>query len=227
MQNAICASCSLRGSGPPVTHSRVKSLEGLATSIAHEVNQPLAAIVTSGNACQRWLAQEPPKLDKACQALERILGDASRASSTIARVRSLTKGEPPHINAFAFNEAAQEVLTMSQGEMAQGGIVLTVELAPNLPYALADCVQIQQVIGNLILNAIEATVVVPTFRRAIRVNSTHQDENIIFTVSDSGVGLPLGVSDQLFEAFWTTKEEGIGVGLSISRTIIEANGGQI
>ena len=207
--------------------ARVKSLEGLTTSIAHEVNQPLAAIVTSGNACQRWLGQEPPNLDKARQALERILDDAGRASSIIARMRSLTKGEPPYKTAFAFNDAVRDVVAMSQGEMERGGIALTVDLAPDLPRALADRVQIQQVMGNLILNAIEAIVPVAASRRAIRVSSAHQDGKIVFSVSDSGVGLPAGVQAHLFEAFWTTKEEGIGVGLSISRTIIEANDGYI
>lgn len=207
--------------------ARVKSLEGLTTSIAHEINQPLAAIVTSGHACQRWLGQEPANLDKARQALERILADAGRASSIIARVRSLTKGEAPQKIAFAFNEAAQEVVAMSQGEMARGGIELSVCLSPDLPLALADRVQIQQVMGNLILNAIEATVPMPAFKRTIWITSERQDGSIVFSVSDSGAGIPAGVYPHLFEAFWTTKEEGIGVGLSISRAIIESNGGHI
>ncbi|CAM3784433.1 Sensor histidine kinase TmoS [Pseudomonas reidholzensis] len=207
--------------------SRVKSLEGLTTSIAHEVNQPLAAIVTSSNACQRWLAQHPANLDKARQAVERILNDAGRASSIIARVRSLTKGDPPDKTAFAFNDAVQEVLTLSQGEMLRGSIALTVDLAADLPRALADRVQIQQVMGNLILNAIEATLPVAAARRVIHVGSRWQGETIVFAVSDTGIGLPSGVREHVFEAFWTTKEEGIGVGLSISRTIIEANGGHL
>lgn len=207
--------------------ARVKSLEGLTTSIAHELNQPLAAIVTSGNACQRWLAQDPANLDKARQALERILADANRASTIIARVRSLTKGEPSQRAAFAFNDAAREILALSQQEMARASIVLTVELSPDLPLALADRVQVQQVMGNLILNAIEASVPVPTSRRAIRITSAHQDSMIVFSVCDAGIGLTPGVHEHLFEAFWTTKAQGIGVGLSISRAIIEANGGHI
>jgi len=207
--------------------SRGKSLEGLTTSIAHEVNQPLAAIVTSGNACQRWLAQEPANLDRARQALERMLDDAGRASSIIARMRSLTQGEAPCRAAFAFNEAAREVIALSEGEMASGSIVLTVDLAADLPCALADRVQVQQVMGNLILNAIEATLPVARSRRTIKAKSARQGDTLVFSVSDSGIGLPDGGSEHLFEAFWTTKEQGLGVGLSISRTIIEANGGHI
>ncbi len=207
--------------------ARIKSLEGLTTSIAHEVNQPLAAIVTSGNACQRWLAQEPPNLERARQALERILADAGRASGIIARVRSLTRGEPPQRSAFDFNDAVQEVLALSQAGMEINHIALTVELADGLPPALADRVQVQQVVGNLLLNAIEALGPVPAAARRLRVESARDGEAILFTVTDSGVGIVPGMSEHLFDAFWTTKDEGIGVGLSISRAIIEANGGRI
>ncbi|VVP66874.1 Adaptive-response sensory-kinase SasA [Pseudomonas fluorescens] len=207
--------------------ARVKSLEGLTTSIAHEVNQPLAAIVTSGNACQRWLDQDPPNLDKARLALHRILSDATRASDIIARVRSLTKGEPPQRLAFDFNEAAREVIAMSRNEMARAGIALEVELGPQLPLALADRVQVQQVIGNLLLNAIEATAPAPAGRRIITLASACEQAMIVFSVCDSGTGLAEADRDRLFEAFWTTKAQGIGVGLSISRTIVEANGGHI
>lgn len=207
--------------------TRIKSLEGLTTSIAHEVNQPLAAIVTSGNACQRWLAQEPPNLERARQALERILADAGRASGIIARVRSLTRGEPPQRSAFDFNDAVQEVLALSQAGMEINHIALSVELADGLPPALADRVQVQQVVGNLLLNAIEALGPVPAAARRLRVESARDGEAILFTVTDSGVGIVPGMSEHLFDAFWTTKDEGIGVGLSISRAIIEANGGRI
>ncbi|WP_337171160.1 ATP-binding protein [Gemmatimonas aurantiaca] len=207
--------------------TRVKSLEGLTTSIAHEVNQPLAAIVTSGNACQRWLAQDPPNLDKARQALDRILSDAGRASNIIARVRSLTRGEPPHTGEFEFNKAILEVVSLSQSEMERNDILLMTNLSPDLPPAVADRVQVQQVVGNLMLNAIEAMASTATSRRSIRIASELKDGLILLSVYDRGIGLPAGVYEHLFEAFWTTKEEGIGVGLSISRAIIEANGGQI
>ena len=207
--------------------ARVKNLESLTTSIAHEINQPLAAIVTSGNACRRWLDHDPANLDKARQAIGRILADASRVDSIIARVRSLTRGEPPRQSAFAFNRAIEEVVAMAQEEVERGGIVLTLDLSPDLPQALADRIQIQQVMSNLILNAIEATMPMPVSRRTIRVGSARQADKLVFCVSDSGIGLPAASDEHMFEAFWTTKKTGMGVGLSISRAIVEANGGHI
>ena len=207
--------------------ARVKSLEGLTTSIAHEVNQPLAAIVTSGHACQRWLSQEPPNLAKARQALDRILDDAARASSIIARVRSLTRGEPPHRSEFDFNQAVLEIIALSRAEIDRNHILLTTDLRPGLPPAVADRVQIQQVAGNLLLNAIEAMAATPAQARTIRIASALEGRTVVLSVFDSGTGIPPGMLEHLFEAFWTTKQEGIGVGLSISRAIIEANGGKI
>lgn len=207
--------------------ARAKNLEGLTTSIAHEVNQPLAAIVTSGHACQRWLAQAPPNLDKARQALARILDDADRASSIIVRVRSLTKGAPAHKSAFDLNQAILEVTALAQAEIDRNGIVLKTDLAPHLPHAHADRVQIQQVIGNLVLNAIEAMSAMPAHSRVLQIRSTASDGTVTIAVADSGEGFPPEMHERLFEAFWTTKPHGIGVGLSISRAIVEANGGQI
>jgi len=207
--------------------ARVHSLAGLTTSIAHEINQPLAAIATSGNACQRWLTQDPPRLDKVRQALTRILDDTGRASHIITRVRSLSRGEPPHKSTFAFNPAVMEIVTQTQAEIARHSIVLETALCANLPAACADRVQIQQVVGNLLLNAMEAMIETPVSARRLRLTSDLKDEVIVFSVRDAGVGLPEGIREHLFEAFWTSKPEGIGVGLSISQTIIEANGGQI
>lgn len=207
--------------------ARIQSLEGLTTSIAHEVNQPLAAIVTSGHACQRWLAQDPPNLDKARLALDRILSDAGRASQIIARVHSLARGQPPQRGEFPFNEAILEVLALSGAEMARQGIELSTELAPGLPAAFADRVQIQQVTGNLVLNAIEAMAGVAEPERRLHISTELRAHEIVLSVQDSGPGVAAGVQEHLFDAFWTTKKDGIGVGLSISRTIIEANGGRI
>ncbi|MFC4623377.1 sensor histidine kinase [Comamonas nitrativorans] len=207
--------------------ARVKSLEGLTTSIAHEVNQPLAAIVTSGHASQRWLAQEPPNLDKARQALARILDAADRASSIIVRVRSLTRGAPAHKSAFDLNQAILEVIALAQAEIDRNGIVLQTDLSLHLPHAHADRVQIQQVIGNLVLNAIEAMSAMPAHSRVLQISSAASDGTVTIAVADSGEGFPPEMHERLFEAFWTTKPHGIGVGLSISRAIVEANGGQI
>jgi len=207
--------------------ARIQRLEGLTTSIAHEINQPLAAIVTSGDACQRWLAQQPPNLDKARQALERIRHDADRASGIIARVRNLTQGGPPHKHAFAFNQAMAEIIALSQSEMQRHGIHLETRFTPDLPNAWADRIQIQQVMANLLLNAIEAMAQITDQPRKLRVTSAIHDGMIVGTVTDSGVGIPVQMPAHLFDAFWSTKEQGMGIGLSISRTIIEANGGQI
>lgn len=207
--------------------ARIKSLEGLTTSIAHEINQPLAAIVTSGTACSHWLAHDPPNLDRARLALGRILQDAGRASSIVARVRSLTRGETPKATVFVFNDAVQDVVGVSRGEIERHGIALKLELAPELPSVYADQVQIQQVIGNLLLNAIEAILSGPPRNRTIHMISEVANGMVQLSIHDSGAGIPAGIRDHLFEAFWTTKEDGMGIGLSISRTLVEANGGQI
>lgn len=208
--------------------ARITSIGGLTASIAHEVNQPLAAIVTSGNACQRWLGQDPPNLGKARQALERMLADAGRASNIIARVRSLTQGQAPRRSVFDFNQAVLEIIALSEGEMLRQGITLHTDLDPALPGAKGDRVQVQQVMGNLVLNAMEAMATLPAHQRTISVSVQLQATGkIMFSITDSGVGLPEGVIEHLFDTFWTTKEDGMGIGLSISRTIIEANGGQL
>jgi len=207
--------------------TRVQRLEGLTTAIAHEVNQPLTAIVTSGHACQRWLAQDPPNLGKARQALERMLNDAGRASQIVARVRSLSRGEPVQAVDFDFNQVVRDVVALSAPEMERHGIALLLELADDLPPAHADPVQIRQVIGNLLINAIEAMAATPAATHRLRLESGLKDGQIVFAIADSGSGIPATLEEHLFDAFWTTKPEGTGVGLSISRTMIEANGGQI
>lgn len=207
--------------------ARVKSLEGLTTSIAHEVNQPLAAIVTSGNACQRWLAQDPPNIAKACQALDRILSDAGRASGIIARVRSLTRGDPPRRQRFDLGGTALDIVDSAQAEIDRHGIRLGLDLADGLPPVLGDPVQIQQVIGNLVLNAVEAVAERNEPLRRIMLACRREGDAVVLTVADSGAGLAPGSEERVFEAFWTTKQQGIGVGLSISRSIVEAHGGRI
>ncbi|XTQ94330.1 sensor histidine kinase [Xanthomonas sacchari] len=208
--------------------ARVRSLGSLTASIAHEVNQPLAAIVTSGNACQRWLDQQPPNLDKARAALARILADAERAGEVIARVRSLTRGEAPQQRAFDLNAAVAEVLALSQGELERSAVSVHTELSALLPPVSADPVQIQQVIGNLLLNAIEAMAATPPAQRALRIVTAREDaRSVRLSVADSGEGLSAQAQAHLFDAFWTTKQGGIGIGLSISRSIVEAGGGRI
>ncbi|MGN7831056.1 sensor histidine kinase [Pseudoxanthomonas sp. 22568] len=208
--------------------ARASTLGELTTSIAHEVNQPLAAIVTSGNACQRWLAQSPPNLDKARQAVERILDDAQRASDVIVRVRGMTRGQAQQPQAFAINPAIEEVLSLARAELERHGVHVTLELSEELPPVFADRVQIQQVLANLVLNAVEAMSATPPGRRSLRVGSARApDGRVRVSVADTGSGLPAAMDDQPFEAFWTTKADGLGLGLSISRGIIQASGGSI
>lgn len=208
--------------------ARARSLGSLTASIAHEVNQPLAAIVTSGNACQRWLGQQPPNLERAQAALQRILDDANRASEVIARIRSLSKGEAPRKSAFDLNAAVLDVLALSRGELERNAIAVRVELAPTLPPVLADRVQIQQVVVNLLLNAMEAMAHTPADARSLWIGTAQEDAGAVrLTVADAGVGLSAEAQSRLFDAFWTTKPDGIGIGLSISRSIVEASGGRI
>nr|WP_295375701.1 ATP-binding protein [Pseudoxanthomonas sp.] len=209
--------------------ARASTLGELTASIAHELNQPLAAIVTSGNACQRWLAQAPPNLDKARQAVDRMLDDAQRASEVIVRVRGMTRGQSLQPQAFAINPAIEEILALSRTELERHEVDVVLDLADDLPPVFADRVQVQQVLGNLVLNAIEAMSDMPAGQRRLHVISARGDHGQVRVgVSDTGNGLPATASaGQIFEAFWTTKAEGLGLGLSISRNIIEANGGRI
>ncbi|KFA18588.1 ATPase, partial [Xanthomonas vasicola pv. musacearum NCPPB 4394] len=207
--------------------TRSGSMGGLAASIAHEVNQPLAAIVTSGNACQRWLAQQPPNLAKADAALERMLADAGRASAIIARMRALARGEASQRHPLDLNRTVLDMIALTRGETERHGIALSLELDPALPAVLADGVQIQQVIGNLLLNAVEALATLPDEARSIHVRSHIDGAWACLCIDDTGPGLSEDALAHVFEAFWSTKDDGMGIGLSISRTIMEANGGQI
>lgn len=208
--------------------ARVTSLGELSTSIAHEVNQPLAAIATSGSACQRWLDQQPPNLDKARQAVGRILDDAHRASAIIARVRGLTQGEQPHKSHFDLNQAALEVIAISRRDIEAHGIAIDLDLDETLPWVMADRVQIQQVIVNLVLNASEAMAANQGKKKEMKIRSvSNTPQTVQFTIIDSGSGFHAGSIAHIFDPFWTTKDTGIGLGLAISRTIIEANGGRI
>ncbi|WP_184408576.1 HAMP domain-containing sensor histidine kinase [Xanthomonas sp. 3075] len=207
--------------------TRSGSMGGLAASIAHEVNQPLAAIVTSGNACQRWLAQQPPNLAKADAAVERMLADAGRASAIIARMRALARGEASQRQPMELNRTLLEMIALTRGETERNGIALSLELDPTLPAVLADRVQIQQVIGNVLLNAVEALATMPDETRSIHVRSHIDGAWVCLRIEDSGPGLSDEALAHVFDAFWSTKDDGMGIGLSISRTIMEANGGQI
>jgi C4-dicarboxylate-specific signal transduction histidine kinase len=207
--------------------ARVNSLGELAASIAHEVNQPLAAIATSGDACLRWLATDPPNLDRARLSAERVVADANRASKVIARVREQVRGVPSPKRPISLNDVVVDSVALAQSEIDRGGIVVRLDLGDAIPAINGDLVQLQQVLGNLLLNAIEAMAKVPPSRRLLRIATMEAGDTVCLCVSDTGVGTAQENLPLLFEAFWTTKDSGSGIGLTICRTIVEAHGGTI
>ncbi|HKR88815.1 MAG TPA: ATP-binding protein [Phenylobacterium sp.] len=211
-----------------VRMARMTNLGAFTASIAHEVNQPLAAVVTSANASLRWLDQDPPNLDRARRSVDRIIADANRASAVIARLRGLARREPPRRERINLNEVIAEAVTLARQELGRNGISLQLDLATDVPPVLADRIQMQQVLGNLLLNAIEAMEAVPVARRGLEVRSFQEGSGrVAFAVEDSGVGLPAEMQAHLFEAFWTTKPGGMGMGLAICQSIVESHGGHI
>src|SRR5262245_3740888 len=223
------AAQALREARAELTHvTRVMTMGELTASIAHEINQPLAAIVTNANASLRWLAGESPNLDEARDALGRILRDGNRAGDVIARIRALVKKNGTEQVSLNINEVVQEVVGLIQSEIQKNGVILRMELAADLPRVLGDRVQLQQVILNLVMNGIEAMASVSDRRRELLIHSRrHRSGEVLVAVQDSGVGLQSDGLDHLFKAFFTTKPKGMGMGLAISRSIIEAHGGKL
>jgi PAS domain S-box-containing protein len=208
--------------------NRVMLVGEMTASIAHEVNQPIAAVVTSAGACLRWLAAEPPDMERAGQALQRIVRDGSRAGEVLGRVRALVKKVPPSRDLFSINDAILEVFALAQSELQKHPVELRTNLLNDVPLVPADRVQVQQVILNLIVNAIDAMSSVGDRTRELVVSSGRSDPNEVFVeVRDSGQGFDQANLNQLFDSFYSTKPEGIGMGLSISRAIVEAHGGRL
>ena len=208
--------------------TRVMTLGELTASIAHEVNQPLAAIVTNGNACLRWLAGPQPNFDEAQHAVERIIKDSYRASEVISRVRSLVKKAPPRNDPVDLNDVILEVFALAQSEAGRSRVILNSKLADGLPPVLGDRVQLQQVILNLVVNGIEAMSDTNEGERELTVSSSKDESNnLVVAVRDSGHGLDAANLERVFDAFFTTKSHGMGMGLAISRTIIESHGGRL
>jgi signal transduction histidine kinase len=208
--------------------ARVTTLGELTASIAHEVNQPLAANVINGNASLNFLAAQPPNLEEARQAIECIVKDANRASEVIARVRGLAKRTPPQKELLNINETVIEIVQLTANEIHNNHVLLRVQLSDDLPLVPGDPIQLQQVILNLILNAIEAMNGVAQVSREVLVKTAANRSNtVLVAIHDTGLGFAPGKIDTLFDAFYTTKHDGMGMGLAISRTIIEAHGGRI
>jgi len=208
--------------------ARVAILGELTASIAHEVNQPLAGVVSSGDACRRWLASEPPNVERANQSLERIIRDADRASKVVERVRGLVRNAAPQMVAVSLSEAIYEVVVLTRAEIEQNRIKLETQFADDLPPVRADRIQLQQVCLNLIVNAIESIKEYGGGPRELLVSAEKdKSDGVLLTVSDTGVGLDSEKMEDIFNAFYTTKPQGMGIGLAISRSIIEAHGGRL
>jgi len=208
--------------------ARVTTMGELAASIAHELNQPLGSIVTTGDACLRWLAANPPNLDEARQAVEAIIRDGTRASSVLVRTRGLLRRGERVRERLAINDVVREVIALLDGELRRNGVSLRTEMPANLRPVVVDRVLLQQVILNLIMNAMEAIRAVSDRARVLRIRTEEQSSgSIVVLVQDSGVGLDPKQLNRMFEPFYTTKVQGIGMGLTISRSIIEAHGGRL
>jgi PAS domain S-box-containing protein len=207
---------------------RVMTLGELTASIAHEVNQPLAAIVTNGEACLRWLSRDGPQLDEVRGSVESMISDGVRASEVVRRLRALSQKADPQKVPLSLNDIINEVILLVQREVLDHRAVLRLELASTLPPVLGDRVQLQQVIINLLMNGMEAMALVMGRPRELVIHSGQDKPDwVLVAVQDSGVGIELENADRLFNAFFSTKPNGMGMGLSISRSIIEAHGGRM
>jgi two-component system, LuxR family, sensor kinase FixL len=220
---------ALRRTQAELAHvNRVMTLGELTASIAHEVNQPLAGIVTNGAASLRWLDRKPPDLDEVRGAVQSMIDDGMRASEVIKRIRALSKKTELQKVRLNVNELIDDVVRLVEREMLDQLISLRLEVAPALPAVLGDRVQLQQVIINLVMNGMEAMAAVTGRPPELVIQAhRHEGEQVLIAVRDSGVGIEPQLIDNLFNAFFTTKPNGMGMGLSISRSIIEAHGGRI
>jgi signal transduction histidine kinase len=200
----------------------------MTASISHEVSQPIAAIVTNAGAGLRWLTAQPSDLEETKQALSRICKDGKRASEIITRMRALARKVPPRKDRLSINEMILEVIALMRGEADRNHVAVHADLSNELPLVFGDRIQLQQVILNLVVNAIEAMSAVPEAGRELNISSeTDGSGGILVAVGDCGPGIDSEHIDHLFDAFYTTKPAGIGLGLAICRSIIEAHDGRL
>ena len=207
--------------------ARVTTMGELTASIAHEVNQPITATMLNAQAALRWLAARPPDLEEANQALKRIVEAGKRAGDVIGRIRDLIKKTPHRADRVDINDAIREVVELTSPEALKNEVLVRTELAGALPTVKGDKVELQQVVLNLIINALEVMSAVAKGSRELVINTTRADADVMVSVRDSGPGLPQTDIERIFQAFHTTKPTGLGMGLSISRSIIEAHGGRL
>jgi signal transduction histidine kinase len=241
LSSVFDSSTAFRGSNEVCRKSGLRNGE-LIASIAHEINQPLAAIVTNADAGLRWLSGDEPNLQETGEAIRRIIRDGKRASAVVSRMRALFKRTPMETELLDLNDVIQEIVAVVQGEEQRNGISLRTDLADDLPRVTGDRIQLQQVILNLLVNAIQALCETPEGTRELGISShkgsqihpeqsehkgVSRSEAIFIEVRDTGPGLDPEHLNQVFEAFYTTKPHGLGIGLTLSRTIVEAHGGRL
>ncbi|WP_051355451.1 sensor histidine kinase [Mesorhizobium erdmanii] len=208
--------------------ARVATLNTMTTSIAHEINQPLAGILANANTCIRMLAANPPNLEGVAETVRRTIRDADRASKIIKRLRTMLSKKESFAEEVDLNIAVKEVIALSSAELQTAGALLHTDFTDNLPVVDADRVQLQQVILNLLLNAAEAMAGVDDRPRKLVVKSGADGEgNVAISIRDSGTGIDPSDTEKLFETFYTTKPNGMGIGLSVCRSIIEGHHGRI
>jgi PAS domain S-box-containing protein len=225
----MLASEGMREAQRELAHAnRLATMGQLTASIAHEVNQPIAATVTNAQAALRWLDARPPNLDETRQAVARVVNDGIRAGEVVGRIRALIEKVPARTDRFDIKDAITDVVALTRSELSSNGVSLQTRFAQGLPPIQGDRVQLQQVILNLIVNAIEAMSGVSKGARELSI-STEMDalNGALVAVRDSGPGLDPASLEHLFDAFYTTKSNGMGMGLSICHSIIEAHGGRI
>jgi NO-binding membrane sensor protein with MHYT domain/two-component sensor histidine kinase len=219
---------ALRKARADLAHiNRVTTMGELTASLAHEVNQPIAAAVTNANACLRWLTSDPPNLEEARASALSIVKDGMRAAEIISRIRLLFEKGTPQRELVDVNEIIREMIVLLRGEVMRHSISVRAELAADLPQVMGDRVQLQQVMMNLITNSIDAMKDVDGTRVIAIKSQRAEHEQLMVCVSDTGVGLPPQQADQIFNAFFTTKPHGTGMGLSISRSIVESHSGRL
>src|SRR5882762_4139896 len=207
--------------------NRVNTMAELTASLAHEVNQPISAAVTAADACMRWLAGDTPNLEEARAAAMGIVKEGKRAAEIIRRIRLLFKKGTPQRELLDVNEVIREMIVLLRSEVARRSISVRTELAADLPRVMGDRVQLQQVIMNLISNSIDAMNDVDGTRELAIKSRRAENEQLMVSVSDTGVGLPPQQANQIFDAFFTTKVHGTGLGLSISRSIVASHNGRL
>ncbi len=208
--------------------NRIATMGQLAASIIHEVNQPIGATLVNAGTALRWLTASPPKLESARQSIDRIITDGKRAADIVCRIHDFAKKASAQNQGVELNEVVLEVIGLTRSEMSKNGIFVQTRLTDGLPRVRGDRVQLQQVILNLIMNAVEAMGEVTERSRELLISTAKADtDDVLVAVSDSGPGLPEAGPERIFQAFYTTKPSGLGIGLSICRSIIEAHGGRL